>query len=242
MSQIRFRDPSGSTRIGTLDGETIQAAGNEFDVDEVSVLPPVEPSKIVCIGRNYARHAAERGSDVPDRPMLFFKTPNALAAHNDTVQLPTDREAIEYEAELAVVIGKQCRNVSEDEAMEYVEGYTCMNDLSNRADQDVEQNWVRGKSFDNSAPLGPAVAPKDALPEDASIQLRVNGETQQDSSIEHLIFSIPELIAEITELVTLERGDVVATGTPEGVGPLHDGDRVEIEIEGVGTLEHAVEK
>lgn len=242
MSKIRFRDGAGSTRVGTLNGQTIEAAGRTFDINEVDVLPPTDPSKIVCVGRNYAKHADERGNEVPDRPLLFLKTPNTLASHQDIIQLPEGKEQVEHEAELGVIIGEQCRNVSEDEAMEYVRGYTCMNDVSNRDDQDIEKNWVRGKSFDNSAPLGPVEAPKESLPDDATIELRVNGETRQHSTLEHLIFPIPELIAEITELVTLERGDVIATGTPEGVGPLTDGDVVEIEIEGVGTLEHSVKR
>jgi len=204
------------------------------------VLPPTEPSKIVCIGRNYAKHADELGNEVPDRPLLFLKGPNTVAAHGDTVTLPEGKEKIDHEAELAVVIGEQCRNVPEEEALDVIEGYTCFNDISNRDDQRQEKNWVRGKAFDNAAPMGPVLAPPEDLPDDAAIRLRVNGETRQDSTIEHLIFSIPELIAEITAYLTLERGDVIATGTPEGVGPLEDGDTVEVEIEGVGTLEHSV--
>jgi len=240
VSRIRFRDEAGSVRIGSLDGDTITAAGREYATGEVDVLPPTDPSKIVCVGRNYAKHADELGNEVPDRPLLFLKAPNTLAGHHDVVPLPEGKDPIDHEAELGVIIGEQCRNVSEDEAMEYVRGYTCVNDVSNREDQNREQNWVRGKSFDNSAPIGPVEAPKEAVPDDATIELRVNGETRQHSTLEHLIFPIPELIAEITDLVTLEPGDVIATGTPEGVGPLTDGDDVEIEIEGVGTLEHSV--
>ena len=240
MSRVRFRDPAGSVRVGTVVDDRIEAAGRTYGWDGVDVLPPVAPSKIVCIGRNYAKHADELGNEVPDRPLLFLKGPNAIAGHGDTVTLPAGKEKVDHEAELAVVIGEQCRNVSEEEAMDVVEGYTCFNDISNRDDQRREKNWVRGKAFDNSAPMGPVLAPPEDLPDDASIRLRVNGETRQDSTIEHLIFSIPELIAEITTYLTLEEGDVIATGTPEGVGPLEDGDTVEVEIEGVGTLEHSV--
>lgn len=157
------------------------------------------------------------------------------------MRLPENRY-IEHEAELAVVIGEQCRNVSEDGAKEVIAGYTCFNDLSNRDDQDKEQNWVRGKAFDNAAPMGPVLATPEEVPDDARIQLRVDGETRQDSTLDHLIFSIPELIAEITQYMTLEPGDVIATGTPEGVGPLDDGNRVEVEIEGIGTLSHTVRR
>ncbi|WP_426963915.1 fumarylacetoacetate hydrolase family protein [Haloparvum alkalitolerans] len=240
MKQIRFRDEAGTTRTGEYDYGTITAAGRTYAVDDVEVLPPCEPTKIVCIGRNYAKHAEELGNDVPDRPLLFLKPPNALSAHGDTVTLPEGKEKVEHEAELCVVIGEQARNVDAADAEDVIAGYTCMNDVSNRDDQRKEKNWVRGKAFDNAAPLGPVLASPDELPADATVSARVNGETRQESTIEHMIFEIPELIEEITEYLTLEPGDVIATGTPEGVGPLGDGDRVEIEVEGVGTLEHYV--
>lgn len=241
MARIRFRDPAGRTRTGTVtDDDRIEAAGRTYDWADVDVLAPSEPSKIVCIGRNYAEHAAEMGNDLPDRPLLFLKGPNAVASHGDEIPLPAGKERVDHEAELAVVIDEQARNVPEDEAMAYVAGYTCFDDVSNRDDQRQEQNWVRGKAFDSAAPMGPVLADPEDVPDDASIQLRVNGETRQDSSLEDLIFPIPELIAEITSYLTLESGDVVATGTPDGVGPLEDGDRVEVEIEGIGILEHTV--
>ena len=244
MHYARFRDPAGSIRQGTFDpdAETVSFGGTTDDVDdpEVDILPPCEPSKIVCVGRNYADHAAEMGSDVPDRPLLFLKPPNALAAHGDTVTVPAGKERIDWEAELAIVIDSQCRNVAAADAMDVVAGFTCMNDLSNREDQRQEQNWVRGKAFDNAAPLGPCVATPDEVPEDAAVRLRVNGETKQEGSRAQFIFDVPTLIQEITAYLTLEPGDVIATGTPEGVGALADGDTVEIEVEGVGTLEHDV--
>ncbi|MDS0474748.1 fumarylacetoacetate hydrolase family protein [Natrinema sp. 1APR25-10V2] len=242
MKYVRFRDPAGAVRRGEYHDGTVQFADERYDLesDEIDVLPPSEPSKIVCIGKNYADHAAELDSEVPDRPMLFLKPPNTLAAHGDTVTLPAGKERIDHEAELGVVIGEQCRHVSEDDAMDVIAGFTCVNDLSNRDDQRQEQNWIRGKAFDGAAPIGPVVATPDEVPADASVQTRVNGETKQDGSREQLIFSIPELIAEITTYLTLEPGDVIATGTPEGVGPLSDGDEIEIEVEGVGTLEHSV--
>lgn len=240
VKKIRFKDRAGSTRVGRVVNGTIEAAGETRDFDEVDVLPPCEPSKIVCIGRNYAEHAEELGNEVPDRPLLFLKPPNTLAGHGDTIALPAGKENIDHEAELCVVIGEQCRNVSEEDALDVVEGYTCMNDVSNRDDQRQEKNWVRGKAFDGAAPLGPVLATPDEVPEDAAVRSYVNGELRQDGTLDLLIFSIPELIAEITTYLTLEPGDVIATGTPEGVGPLQDGDRVEIEVEGVGTLEHSV--
>ena len=254
MKRVRFRDTGGNVRGGRWtveDGEPVVTAaagpygriafGDEsYDPDEVDILPPCEPTKVVCIGRNYADHAEEMDSELPDRPMLFLKAPNAVASHGKHLTMPSGKERIDYEAELGVVIGEQCKNVSESGAMDVVAGYTCVNDISNRDDQRQEQNWVRGKAFDNACPIGPLVATPEHVPEDASIELRLNGETKQSSSREHLIFSVPELIAEITSYMTLEPGDVIATGTPEGVGPMEDGDEVEVEIEGIGTLKHSV--
>ncbi|WP_255167087.1 fumarylacetoacetate hydrolase family protein [Natrononativus amylolyticus] len=242
MKYVRFRDPAGAVRRGELESGHVHFGNESYDLesDEIDVLPPSEPSKIVCIGRNYADHAAEMDSEVPDRPMLFLKPPNALAGHGDTVTVPAGKERIDYEAELGVVIGEQCRDVPEAEAMDVIEGFTCVNDLSNRDDQRQEQNWVRGKAFDGAAPVGPVLATPDEVPDDAAVRSWVNGEQRQDGSLEQLIFPIPELIAEITTYLTLEAGDVIATGTPEGVGKLADGDEIEVEVEGVGTLENTV--
>jgi 2-keto-4-pentenoate hydratase/2-oxohepta-3-ene-1,7-dioic acid hydratase in catechol pathway len=242
MHTVRFRDLAGAVRVGEWHGDAVSSGGRTYDVDEVDVLPPCEPTKLVCVGRNYAAHAAEHDSEVPDRPMLFLKAPNAVAGHGDTVTLPAGKERVEHEAELAVVVGEQARNLDVEAVMDVVAGYTCANDVSNRDDQREEQNWVRGKAFDGSAPLGPVVASPDEVPEDASIALRVNGETRQDSSIDRFAFSVPELLAEITAYLTLEPGDVVLTGTPEGVAPLEDGDAVAVDVEGIPTLEHDVER
>ena len=240
MHRVRFRDPSGTVRTGELVDDQVYFANREYDPADVDILAPCEPSKIVCIGLNYLDHAEETDSEIPDRPLLFLKPPNTVASHGATVALPAEKERIDHEAELGVVIGSQCRNVSRENAMDVVAGYTCVNDLSNREDQRVEQNWVRGKAFDNAAPIGPVIATPEHVPDDATVEARVNGETRQRSTIDNLIFSVPELIEEITALITLEPGDVISTGTPAGVGPLSDDDTVEVEIEGVGTLEHDV--
>ncbi|WP_338728764.1 fumarylacetoacetate hydrolase family protein [Haladaptatus sp. DJG-WS-42] len=240
MRHVRFRDPAGSVRTGEWTDEGIVFAGETYDPDEVDVLPPCEPSKIVCVGLNYADHAAEQNSEIPDRPLLFLKPPNTLAGHGDEVTLPSGKERIDHEAELGVVIGSQAKNVDAEDAMDYVAGFTCVDDLSNRDDQRKEQNWIRGKAFDNAAPVGPVVATPDEVPDDASVKLWVNGELRQESSRAEFIFSIPELIEEITSYLTLEEGDIISTGTPAGVSPLEDGDVVEVEVEGVGVLEHAV--
>ncbi|WP_265112189.1 fumarylacetoacetate hydrolase family protein [Halosolutus halophilus] len=244
MKYVRFRDPAGAVRRGEYENGHVHFGNESYALDDesIDVRPPCEPSKIVCIGRNYADHADEMGSDVPDRPLLFLKPPNAVASHGDTVTAPAGKDRIDYEAELGVVIGEQCRHVPVSDAMDVVEGFTCVNDVSNRDDQRQEQNWIRGKAFDGAAPIGPLLATPDEVPDDAAVQSRVNGELKQDGSREQLIFSIPELIAEITAYMTLEPGDVIATGTPEGVGPLEDGDEVEIEVEGVGTLSHSIRR
>jgi 2-keto-4-pentenoate hydratase/2-oxohepta-3-ene-1,7-dioic acid hydratase in catechol pathway len=239
--RVRFRNPAGAVRTGTWTDDGVAFGGRTYDREAVDVLAPSEPTKLVCVGRNYADHAAEFDNDVPDRPLLFLKAPNAVAGHGDTVTLPAGKQ-VDYEAELAVVVGEQARNLDEDEAMDAVAGYTAAVDLSNRDDQARESNWVRGKAFDGSAPLGPAVAPPDAVPDDAHVRLRVNGDLQQDSSIDRLAFGVPDLLAEITDLLTLEPGDVVLTGTPEGVGPLEDGDTVAVDVEGVPDLVHDVER
>ena len=240
MRHARFRDPAGAVRTGTFDGDSVSFAGRTYGVEEVDLLAPTDPPKIVCVGLNYADHAAESNAEIPDRPLLFLKTPNTVSNHGATVELPAGKDRIDWEAEFGVVIDRQCRDVDADDAWNVVRGFTCVNDISNRDDQNVEQNWVRGKSFDGAAPLGPAVAPPEAVPEDASIELRVNGETKQSSTREEFIFSVPELVEEITTYMTLEAGDIISTGTPAGVGPFSDGDTAEVEIEGVGTLEHDV--
>ena len=244
MYRARFRDPAGSIREGEYDPatDTVAFGGEAYGLSDpaIDVLAPTEPSKIVCIGRNYADHAAELGNDVPDRPLLFLKPPNAVAGHGDTVTVPAGKDRIDWEAEIAVVIGEQCKAVDAADAMDVVAGFTCLNDVSNRDDQNREQNWVRGKAFDGAAPMGPVLATPDEVPADAGVDLRVNGETKQSSDREHMIFDVPTLIEEITTYLTLEPGDVIATGTPSGTGELSGGDTVEIEIEGIGTLEHGV--
>ncbi|MES3517415.1 MAG: fumarylacetoacetate hydrolase family protein [Natronomonas sp.] len=253
MHNVRFEDPGGEVRRGKWTGEEgaeieanpvhgsrITLEGETFGVDEVDVLPPCEPTKIVCVGLNYAGHAAEQDSEIPDRPLLFIKTPNTVASHGDTVSLLPGKQKIEYEAELGVVISDRCRNVAAEDAEDVVAGFTCVNDISNRDDQRVETNWVRGKAFDDAAPIGPVIATPEEVPRDASVRCRLNGELRQDSSRSDFIFGVRELIEEITTYMTLEPGDIISTGTPAGVGPLSDGDTVEVEIEGVGTLRNEI--
>lgn len=256
MRYVRFLDKSGYEREGEWTDNGIKAAGTIYEPEEVNILPPANPSKIICLYGNYKRHLEESGykipEQLPDRPKFFLKAPNTVAGHKDTIPLPTpttEKEELEnmgkietgkgridYEAELGVVTGKQGRNVTEKNAENIVKGFTCVNDLSNRDDQTVERNWVRGKSFDNAAPIGPVIASPDLVPEEPQVQLKLNGEVKQDSSSDEFVFSVEEVITEITKLITLEPDDVIAMGTPSGVGPLSNGDKTEVIIEGVGTL------
>jgi 2-keto-4-pentenoate hydratase/2-oxohepta-3-ene-1,7-dioic acid hydratase in catechol pathway len=249
MRTVRFRDPAGNVRRGEWSGRpedeiTVRehyggrlALGNEtFSPDGVEVLPPCDPSKIICVGGNYE----DRGTDKPiHHPSLFIKPPSTVSAHDETITLPKGKNRIDYAAEFGVVISDRCKDVAAKNALDVIAGYTCLDDLSNH-DDCVEQNWVRAKAFDGSAPIGPVISRPENVPDDASIQLRVNGKLKQDSSLDRLIVPVPELIEELTSFMTLRPGDVVATGTPPGVGPLHDGDQVEVEVEGIGTLAHSV--
>lgn len=261
MRTVRFRDDAGYIRTGEWVGEgTLTAHGNHYDLDSVDVLPPTQPSKIICVASNYLKHIEEGGGEVPDRPSLFMKGPNAVAGHGDTITLPTPAIApedidkddageidigsgrIDHEAELGVVIGSQCRHVTASDAMDVVRGFTCFNDISNRDDQRIESNWIRGKAFDGAAPFGPVIASPDLVPSDPRIRLWVNGEKRQDSRDDEFVFSVNEIIEAITAFVTLEPGDIIAMGTTSGVAPLTDGDSVAITIEGIGTLEHSVRR
>ncbi len=242
MRRVRFKDQSGSVRIGEWKEDGVNYCGEFYDLEDIDILPPVKPTKLVCIGLNYQDHAEETGKDIPERPKLFLKPPNTLAGHGDTINLFSDKERIDHEAELGVVIGEQCKSVSKGNAMDKVMGFTCVNDLSNRDDQRQEQNWVRGKAFDNAAPVGPLIASPDLVPKDAEIRAEVNGDVKQKSTIDKLAFSVPELIEEISSYLTLERGDIISTGTPSGVSPIEDGDEVKITIEGIGSLVNKFKK
>ncbi|PSG96781.1 2-hydroxyhepta-2,4-diene-1,7-dioate isomerase [Thermoplasmatales archaeon SW_10_69_26] len=242
MHRARFVDPTGAVRRGRWEGDQVTFADRRYAVDEVDLLAPAEPTKVVCVGLNYRDHIEEGDRETPDRPSLFLKPPNAVAGPGDVIELPRGKDRVEHECELGVVVGEQCRNVAAEDAMSVVAGYTCVNDVSNRDDQRSERNWVRGKAFDGAAPIGPVVASLDRVPDDATIETRVNGETRQRSSIDELLFDVPTLVEEITRYMTLEPGDVISTGTTSGVAPLEDGDEVEIEIEGVGTLANPVRR
>jgi 2-keto-4-pentenoate hydratase/2-oxohepta-3-ene-1,7-dioic acid hydratase in catechol pathway len=220
---IALSDP-GSGGLGELVRgglALVHDSGPALPLAGVSLLPPItDPGKIVCIGLNYGAHAAEAGIDPPETPTFFAKFANALAAPGATVPLPSFSEKVDYEAEVAFVIGDRATDVAEDDALDFVAGYTLMNDLSARDFQFKTPQWMPGKVFDGSAPLGPAlVTPEEAGPHDAiGISLLLNGEEMQSSTTGDLIHSVPALVAHLSRLMTLEPGDVIATGTPAGVG------------------------
>ena len=240
MATARFRDPAGAVRVGTWTDDGVAFAGRTYALDEVDLLAPSDPTRIVCVGRNYAAHAAELDHELPEAPLLFLKPPNAVSHHGATIRLPAGKERIDQEAELAVVIGEQCRDVDAADAADVVAGYTAGMDLSVRDDQPDDRPWFRGKAFDNASPYGPALV--ESVADDATIECRVDGEVRQSASIDDLVFSVPELVEEITSYMTLEPGDVILTGTPEGVGNLEDGATVEVDVEGVPTLAFDVER
>jgi 2-keto-4-pentenoate hydratase/2-oxohepta-3-ene-1,7-dioic acid hydratase in catechol pathway len=225
----------------------LEASTAESPVGEVQLLPPVpDPEKIVCIGLNYRSHAAEAGIDPPSSPTFFAKYRNALAAPGATVALPAGSGKVDFEAEVAFVLGRRAHRVPEDRALDHLAGYTLFNDLSARDLQFSTPQWMPGKVFDGSAPCGPAlVTPDEAGPHDAiEISLQLNGETMQSASTADLVFSVPQLIAHLSALMTLEPGDLIATGTPAGVGSvreprvwLAEGDEVVVSSPTLGRLE-----
>jgi len=221
------------------DGRVIKRA------DVVLLAPVPRPGKLICIGLNYRDHAIESKMPIPERPVVFSKFSSSVIGPGEAVVVPSKSEQVDYEAELAVVIGRRAKNVTPEQAYDYVLGYTIVNDVSARDFQFADGQWQRGKSCDTFAPMGQWIVTTDEIPDPhkLSIKLRLNGQTMQDSSTNQLIFGVPELIAFLSESITLEPGDVIATGTPPGVGfarkpPvfLKSGDVMEVEIEGIGTL------
>lgn len=208
-------------------------------LESVEMLPPCLPGKIICVGRNYVDHAREHHVEVPDVPLLFLKPPSSVIGPGEGIILPPQSEQVEYEAELAVVIGRRIWNASSEEAMAAVFGYTAANDVTARDLQQRDGQWTRAKGFDTFCPLGPWID-TDVQPHDLRITCRLNGQIRQLDSTRDMVFSVPQLITFISGIMTLEPGDILLTGTPAGVGPLKAGDTVQVDIEGIGTLENSV--
>jgi 2-keto-4-pentenoate hydratase/2-oxohepta-3-ene-1,7-dioic acid hydratase in catechol pathway len=235
-------DSSPEVKYGNLDGQTILAAdGTIHSLSEVRLLPPCWPSKIVCVGRNYREHASELGNPVPIEPLIFLKPPSSLLAHGDSIVHPAISQRVDFEGELALVIGRRATHITPESAFDYIDGYTCLNDVTARDLQKKDGQWTRGKGFDTFCPVGPWIVPKEAVHfESLRVRTFLDGQKRQDAPLTDLIFPIGTVLAFITEFMTLEPGDLIATGTPSGVGPMQRGSRVRVEIEGIGALENPV--
>ena len=252
MRILRFHTPSEpEPRWGWLAGDKVRSLeGSPFTefrrgaatlpLQQVRLLAPVVPGKIVCVGRNYAAHAAEHGSEVPELPLLFMKPPSSVIPPGEAIQLPPQSKEVEHEAELAVVIGQRGRWISAQQAGEVILGYTVALDITARDLQRSDDQWTRAKGFDTFCPLGPWIE-TELDPADAMVTCTVNGQLRQMASTRDMVFSVPELVAFISSVMTLEPGDLILTGTPAGVGPLVAGDQVTAEIEGIGQITHPVQ-
>lgn len=252
MRLVRYAAPDGP-RWGILEGEEIRellgdpfgrwsAGGTVGRLEEIRLLAPVAPTKILCVGRNYPAHAAEHGAEVPPEPLFFLKPPSAVVGPEEFIVLPPQSQRVEYEAELALVIGRRGRNIRPEEAWAFVLGVTCANDVTARDLQRRDGQWTRAKGFDTFCPVGPwivlGLSEEDVS--DRAVICRVNGEVRQHGRTSEMVFSPAALIAWISAVMTLEPGDLLLTGTPAGVGPLRSGDVVEVEVEGIGVLRNYV--
>ncbi|HEX7001666.1 MAG TPA: fumarylacetoacetate hydrolase family protein [Trueperaceae bacterium] len=251
MRLIRYRSYDG-VAWGTVDGGMVKRLtsmtgrpeGTETPIEEVTLLPPCEPNVIVCVGRNYADHIREMGNmplggDLPTEPGLFLKGLNTLSGSGDDIPYPTWTQDLQYEGELAVVIGQNMRNVSVENALDHVLGYTCAVDVTARDKQRSDLQWVRGKSADGFCPVGPWLE-TDIDPANVGVRTVVNGQVRQDGHTRDMIFPVAQVLAYISSFMTLSPGDLVLTGTPEGVGRLEVGDTIEVSVEGIGTLVNQV--
>jgi len=253
MRLIRYRKGANSPvlwgwlsegKVGLVDGSPygeFRRKQVRLGIDSVELLPPVTPGKIICVGRNYAAHAAEHDSDVPELPLLFLKPSTAVIGDGDSIYLPPQSQQVEHEAELALVIGQRCRWVEPRLAMDMLLGFTIANDVTARDLQRQDGQWTRGKGFDTFCPIGPWIE-TEFNPADALVTCTVNGQLRQMASTRDMIFPVRQIVAFVSSVMTLEPGDVILTGTPSGVGPLQDGDEVAVEIEGIGILSNRVRK
>ncbi len=250
MKYYRFRYEK-KIRYGILKGDSLQLiSGSPFKrftalptlipIGEVALLPPVKPSKIVAVGRNYRDHAAERNKPVPKEPLLFLKPSSAVIGPHDAILLPEMSQRVDYEGELALVLKKKASRLSEDaDVADYILGYTCFNDVTARDLQDRDVQFTRAKSFDTFAAIGPCIS-SGLDPGAIRLKTFLNGKLRQSGNTKNFLFPVPFLVRYISRIMTLFPGDVITTGTPAGVGPMHTGDRVDIQIEGIGTLSNTV--
>ncbi len=229
-------------RIGVLDGSPFGEYRREkasLPAESARLLTPVRPGKVICVGRNYAAHAAEHDSEVPELPLIFLKPPTSVIGPGETILLPPQSQEVEHEGELAVVIGHGGRWIEPQQAGQHILGYTIANDVTARDLQRSDGQWTRGKGFDTFCPLGPWIE-TELDPADTLITCSVNGQMRQMASTRDMVFPVHQVVAFVSSFMTLEAGDVILTGTPAGVGPLLDGDEVSVEIEGIGQLTNPV--
>ncbi len=241
----------GRTFYGVFEGEKIKLlegfpvggefvfSGQKVPLSETRLLSPCQPTKIIALGLNYRDHALELNLPLPREPLIFLKPPSAVIGPEETILIPPESKRVDYEAELAVVIGKKARRVRPEEAWDYILGYTCFNDVTARDLQKKDGQWSRAKSFDTFAPIGPWIE-TELDPKDLRVRSYLNGKLKQDSSTKELVFPVPEIVSFVSNIMTLFPGDVIATGTPPGIGPLSPGDVIEIEIQGIGRLKNYV--
>lgn len=251
MRIIRYKTPDGKKpKYGwLLDDKVGEISGNIFGryqrkeaftpLSDVKLIHPSEPTKIVCVGRNYVEHAKELGNEVPKVPLIFMKPPSSIISNGETILLPPQSAQVEHEAELVIVIGKRGRHVTAENAKKLILGYTIGNDVTARDLQKSDGQWTRAKGFDTFCPFGPWID-TDFDPSDAVVTCRVNGQMRQMASTHDMVFNVGVLIAYISSVMTLEPGDLIFTGTPAGVGELKDGDEVSVEIEGLGIIKNKV--
>ena len=252
MRLVRF-EKEGRSGYGILAGEQISVlsgtpyngglkntTGAVMSLPEVTLLAPCEPTKIVALGLNYRDHAAEIGHPLPAEPLIFMKPSTAVIGPDEDIRYPAMSRRVDHEAELAVVIGRTCRHVKEQDFRDYILGYTCINDVTARDLQQNDGQWTRAKGFDTFAPLGPWIETEIANPGNLTVEAYLNGERRQHGNTNNLIFSVAAQVAFISRIMTLLPGDVIATGTPAGIGPMVPGDVVEIRVEGIGTLRNRV--
>ncbi|MFY9805387.1 MAG: fumarylacetoacetate hydrolase family protein [Candidatus Acidiferrales bacterium] len=232
-----------SNRIAEIDGELWgprERTGNSWPLDEVKLLPPSTPSKIVCVGRNYLEHAKELGNEAPREPLIFLKPPSSVIAPEEPIVMPATSQRVDFEGELAVVIGRRCYQPAAGEnTADYILGYTCLNDVTARDLQKLDVQFTRAKGFDTFCPCGPLLETQLAA-SGVTLETFVNGNRKQSGHTSEMIFSVDAIIRFIAQVMTLVPGDVIATGTPSGVGPLASGDVVEVSISGIGTLSNPV--
>ncbi|MGI6161784.1 MAG: fumarylacetoacetate hydrolase family protein [Christensenellales bacterium] len=251
MKYLRF-EIEGAEKQGVVEGGVIKEitgdiftsyeyTGSEFEFDGAHILAPVQPKKIVAVGKNYLDHIGELGgdTDIPKNPIIFIKMPHTIVGPGEIIKRPKGAKRVDYEAELGIVIGKECFNVEPEQAMEYVFGATCLNDVTERVFQKSDKQWIRSKNFPTFCPVGPYIVTGLDYG-NLNISSKLNGEIRQNSNTSKFLFNLPELISFISGFMPMYPGDVIATGTPEGIGAMVEGDVVEVTVEGVGTLRNKV--